>query len=73
MKLLNYHGMIAQPTDKLITIKRFNPDGSVLTLTTSKNKPAYINYGKARIRRRVEILSLAYLLHVKSRLWHVFH
>ena len=42
VKLLNYHGMIAQPTDKLITIKRFNPDGSVLTLTTSKNKPAYI-------------------------------
>lgn len=73
IKLLNYHGMIASPTDKLITIKRFNPDGQVLNLITSKGKPAYINYGNALIRRRFEIKDVAKELNNKSKLWHIFH
>lgn len=73
VKLINMLGEAATPKDKGITIKKFNPNGTVSTLRTSKNKIAYINYGNAIIRRREEILDLATELNKKSFLWHVFH
>lgn len=73
VKILNNQGVAAKPSDRRITIKVFNFDGTISALKTTKGKVAYMKYGNAINRRRVEIVKLAKEINQKSKLWHVIH
>lgn len=73
IKMLNFHGLVASSEDKLVTIKRFDPDGSVHDLISPNNKPLYTSYNKALVIYKAHVLDVAKKLNEKSLLWHILH
>lgn len=73
VSIINWWRHIANPCDKLVSVKRTDTKGRELMPVNNKGKVVYMTYNKAKQLYFEEVINSAKELKNKSCIWHVFH